>query len=437
MILVCDDEAPMRYVLEQALEPLGETVTTVPDARAALPLLGEAEVLLTDLVMPGMDGFELLARVRQEEPDLPVVLVTARGNERTAMRAVREGAWDYLAKPFAVDELRTVVKRALEARRLRRAAAQLETEQGLGRPLVGQSPAFRKVVEQARRVARRDVTVLVRGETGTGKELIASLLHVSSPRKTGPLVRFNCASIAPELAEAELFGHTKGAFTGANEAKTGFFKRAHGGTLVLDEVGELPAGVQASLLRALQEGEIQPVGASRVEKVDVRVIACTHRDLKAEAAAGRFREDLYYRLAVVELALPSLAERKSDVPLLVEAFRRTWAQRFGLDEVSFSPALVDALAARPWPGNVRELENTVARLLTLSDGGVIGLEALEPAAATARRGPESLRAQVDAFERSVIARVLEETRHNQSETARRLGLSRATLIDKLDKHGLR
>lgn len=435
MILICDDEESMRFVMEEALESLGEKVLSVPHARTALEHLGEADVLLTDLVMPDLDGFALLAKSKHDEPDLPVVMVTARGNERTAMRAVREGAWDYLAKPFSVDELRAVVRRALEARRLRRAAGQQALEHGLGRPLVGESPAWKRLVDTARRVAKRDVTVLVRGETGTGKELVASLLHVASARRAAPLVRFNCAAIPGELAESELFGHAKGAFTGAVSASPGFFRQADGGTLVLDEVGELPLSLQGSLLRALQDGEIQPVGAGRVEKVDVRVIASTHQDLKAAVAAGRFREDLYYRLSVVELVVPSLAERKSDVPLLIESFRRRYAEKFGLEGVTFEPGLVEALSQRSWPGNVRELENTIARLLAMHDGGPLGLAALD--AREEKSADTSLRAQVEAFERGLLVRMLEETNGNQSEAARRLKVSRMTLLDKLTKYGLR
>jgi two-component system response regulator AtoC len=290
-------------------------------------------------------------------------------------------------------------------------------------------------------VAGREVPVLIRGETGTGKELIATLLHAASPRAQRPLVRFNCAAISAELAEAELFGHVKGAFTGAVATRSGFFAQADGGTLVLDEVGELPMAVQPKLLRALQQGEVQAVGASRVERVDVRVVACTHRDLAAEARAGRFREDLYYRLNVVELTVPPLRERREDIPLLAEAFRARYAQRFSLVDARLSPALVEALRARDWPGNVRELENAVARLLALSEGGELGVEALSRLSASPESAPQAgtgtLREQVAAFERSLIARALEETGGNQSEAARRLGLTRVTLIDKLKRHGLR
>ena len=284
----------------------------------------------------------------------------------------------------------------------------------------------------AERVTTEDLPVLVLGETGTGKELIAGLLHAGSRRARGPLVRFNCAAIPESLADAELFGHARGAFTGASAARRGYFAQASGGTLVLDEVAELPPAIQAKILRALQSGEIQPLG-SKVQQVDVRVIACTHRDLRAEVAAGRFREDLYYRLAVIELRVPPLRERRGDIPGLADSFARRYAARFGLESVQLSPALIAALVARPWPGNVRELENCVARLVALSSDGRIDEGALlEPGAP----GPGNLRAQVDAFERGLIEAALRAAGGNHSEAARRLATSRVTLLDKLKKHGL-
>jgi two-component system response regulator AtoC len=298
-------------------------------------------------------------------------------------------------------------------------------------------------MDDVRRVAGREVTVLLRGETGTGKELVAGALHAASLRREGPYVRFNCAAIPAELAEAELFGHARGAFTGAIQARRGFFSLAHGGTLVLDEVGELPSAVQPKLLRALQEGEIQPLGTGRVERVDVRVVASTHRDLTEQVRAGGFREDLYYRLAVVELVVPPLRDRRQDIPPLVEAFRQRYADRFGLGEVRFTPALVAALEAREWPGNVRELENQVARLLALSEGGELDVPELGGQGSDLQHDPggpaaqgASLRDQVARFERGLIERAMADSRGNQSEAARRLQLTRMTLIDKLKRHGL-
>ncbi len=440
-VLVVDDDAALRFTLEEVLEEKGFERVSAVSGEEALRLLAGVDAVITDLAMPGMDGLGLLARLREQDPDLPVILLTAHGNERIAVQAMKAGAYDYLHKPFSSEELALVVARAVEARQLREAARTLRIERAVGGPVVGQSPAFRRLLEAAQRVAGRDVPVLVRGETGTGKELIATLLHAASPRGQRPLVRFNCAAISAELAEAELFGHMKGAFTGAVANRSGFFAQADGGTLVLDEVGELPLAIQPKLLRALQQGEVQAVGASRVERVDVRVVACTHRDLAAEARAGRFREDLLYRLNVVELVVPPLRERKEDIPLLIETFRARYAQRFGLVDVQLSPELVEALRARDWPGNVRELENAVARLLALSEGGELGVEALSRLSAspesTPSAGAGTLREQVAAFERSLITRMLEETGGNQSEAARRLGLTRVTLIDKLKRHGLR
>jgi two-component system response regulator AtoC len=283
-------------------------------------------------------------------------------------------------------------------------------------------------------VAARDVPVLVLGETGTGKELLAALLHAGSNRARAPLVRFNCAAITSELAESELFGHARGAFTGASAAHAGFFAQADGGTLVLDEVGELSQRLQPKLLRALQSGEIQPVGG-RPQRVDVRVVACTHRDLGAEVRAGRFREDLWYRLAVVELTMPPLRERREDIPILAEVFARRAAARFGLEGVTLAPELLQALTARDYPGNVRELENLVTRAVALSEGGRIGTSELEWPKAPARASG-SFRERVESLERSLLGEALTAAGGNQSEAARSLGLSRATFLDKLKRYGL-
>jgi two-component system response regulator AtoC len=288
------------------------------------------------------------------------------------------------------------------------------------------------------RIAKRDVPVLLRGETGTGKELLAGLLHAGSARRAKPLVRFNCAAITEELADSELFGHVRGAFTGASASHRGLFARADGGTLVLDEVGELSPRLQPKLLRALQFGELSPVGSDSLERVDVRVVACTHRDLLALSKSGRFREDLYYRLAVLELEMPPLRERCEDIPLLAEVFARSAAERFGLEGVTLSPELLDVLGARAYPGNVRELENLVTRLVALSDGGVIDVATLdrpEPAA-TPSAGAGTFREQVERLERTLLTGALSAAGSNQSEAARKLGLSRATFLDKLKRYGI-
>jgi two-component system response regulator AtoC len=449
-VLVVDDEAAVRFTLQEVLVERGHEVVACASGREALAQLDGVDAVVTDLTMPGMDGLALLAAIRERDASLPVTLLTAHGSEKVAVAAMKAGAYDYATKPFDIDEIAAVVERALEARALRDRTRRLSAEQAIGRRIVGTSPPMRRLLDAVARVADKDVTVLVRGETGTGKELVGSLLHAQSRRAERPLVRFNCAAIPGELAEAELFGHARGAFTGAQAARRGFFAEADGGTLILDEVGELPLGVQAKLLRAIQEGEIQPVGSGRVEHVDVRLVASTNRDLLAEARAGRFREDLYYRLAVIELVVPALAERPEDIPALAEEFARRYGERFGQPGVRLSPALVERLRVAPWPGNVRQLENTVARLVALTGGPVIEADAFAPeatprgapAAAPATEGEEpaveglSLREQVEAFERGLIARALAAAHGNQSEAARRLGTSRATLVDKIKKHRL-
>ncbi|MBA3817456.1 MAG: sigma-54-dependent Fis family transcriptional regulator [Deltaproteobacteria bacterium] len=460
-VLLVDDEPGVLFTLSELLVERGHRVVTARSGDDALTKLEEADTVVTDLSMPGMDGLTLMGHIAARDPALPVLLLTAHGSERVAVAAMKQGAYDYLSKPFDIDELAVVIERALEARRLRIDNRRLVAEQTLGRRIVGASRPMRRLLEATSRVASRNVTVLVRGETGTGKEFVAELLHAQSARAKQPLVRFNCAALPADLADAELFGHVRGAFTGATTGRPGFFAQADGGTLILDEVGELPLPIQAKLLRVLQEGEIQPVGSGRIDKVDVRVVASTNRDLAAEAKAGTFREDLYYRLAVVELVVPPLRDRKDDIPALAIEFGRRYGEKFGLGNVTLEPALIDTLARAEWPGNVRQLENTIARLAALSTGGTITLEdyqfsigesaaaePVEPASGggdagdehagpvtDARNGP-SLKEQVEAFERGLVARSLDATGGNQSEAARRLGVSRVTLIDKMKKYGL-
>src|SRR5438105_3848117 len=443
-VLLVDDEPALLFTLSQLLKSRGLEPVLAHSAKEALAKLDGVDGVVTDYSMPDMDGVQLLQAVHERDESIPVVMLTAHGSERIAVRAMKSGAYEYVTKPFDIDEIALVIDRALEARSLRVQNRRLTAERALGRAIVGDSPAMRRVLDAVNRVGPKDITVLVRGDTGTGKELIASLIHAESRRASRPLVRFNCAAIPGELAEAELFGHTRGAFTGAAQARRGFFAQADGSTLVLDEIGELPLPVQAKLLRALQEGEIQPVGAGKVERVDVRVVACTNRDLVEEARAGRFREDLYYRLAVVDLVVPPLREHREDIPALAAEFARRYAERFGMQDVRFQPELLDSLQRLEWPGNVRQLENAVARIVALSTGGEIGLEAFAAASAApaadadAEAPPEgtlSLREQLDAVERSLIRRTMAAAGGNQSEAARRLGLSRGSLIERLKKYG--
>jgi len=444
-LLFVDDEPAMLFALQRLAEKLKHEPVLARSGAEALSRLEGVDAVITDYSMSEMDGVQLIQAIRERDESLPVILLTAHGSERVAVRAMKSGAYEYVTKPFEIDEISLVIDRAVEARALRVQNRRLSAEKAIGRSIVGESPTMRRLLDAVNRIAPKDITVLIRGDTGTGKELIASLIHAQSRRAAGPLVRFNCAAIPGELAEAELFGHARGAFTGATHARQGFFAEANRGTLVLDEVGELSAPVQAKLLRALQEGEIQPVGAGRVERVDVRIVACTNRDLSAEVKERRFREDLYYRLAVVELVVPPLKEHTEDIPALAAEFAHRYADRFGMENVRLSPTLVEALRRADWPGNVRQLENTVARLVALHGaGGEIGAEAITAPAVSnsAEQATEptidaslSLREQVEALERSVITRTLAAVSGNQSEAARRLGLSRSSFIDRLKKYG--
>ncbi len=437
-VLVVDDEPAVRFALTELLGERGFTVIECASGTAALAHVLEVDVMVTDLVMPGLDGMTLLREAKRRTPGLPVIVLTARGSEKTAVEAMKAGAEDHLTKPFDVDEVALTVGRAAEAVRLRRDVTRAAIERASGRAMIGESAAMRAMVARIERIAPRDVTVLVHGETGTGKELVATLLHALGPRATAPLVRFNCAAIPEALADAELFGHVRGAFTGAIDARPGLFARAHGGTLVLDEVGELPLAIQAKLLRVVQQGEILPIGGSP-RTVDVRLIACTHRDLRAEVRAGRFREDLMFRLAVVELDVPALRARPGDIPLLARTFAARLAAEWDID-VTLSDALVEVLASRPWPGNVRELENTIARMIVDHDGGEIGPEALA-STAPARPEPDAgvavpFRSRVAAFERTLILEAMTAAGGNRAEAARRLGLSRVTLLDRMKRLGI-
>jgi two-component system, NtrC family, response regulator AtoC len=447
-VLVIDDDTSLRFTLEAVLTDAGilvETAETGLKGLAAFEARG-ADIVLTDLAMPEMDGMQVLEHLRAQDPSVPVIMLTAHGSERVAVAAMKAGAHDYLPKPFDPDELVLVVKRGIETRLLRLQNARLRAETALGRTIVAESPAMRRVLDMVARVAPKDVTVLFTGESGAGKDVVATAVHAHSRRADRPFIRFNAAAIPSELAESELFGHTKGAFTGAQASRQGYFQQADTGTLFIDEIGDLPLAIQGKILRALQSGDVQQVGG-RTEHVDVRLIAATNRDLAAEAKSGRFREDLFYRLNVVPIRVPPLRERVEDIEPLVRTFVRTYSERYGMGSVEVEPALVEAMKSHAWPGNVRELENTVARLLALAPDERLSLtlwrslaepHASQPNAGTSGDpGPSHpLRARVEAFERTIIREQFQSAGENQSETARRLGVSRPALIEKLHKYGL-
>jgi DNA-binding NtrC family response regulator len=446
-VLVVDDDPGIRYTLREILASEGLAVDEAGDGVEGLERYDASPfpLVVTDLRMPRMDGLELLRQLARRTPAPRVVMITAHGSERQAVEAMKSGAYDYFKKPFETEELLAVVRRAVEALQLTHENERLQGELVLSRSMVFASEAMRRLGVLVGRVAPKDVTVLVTGESGTGKERVAEAIVRASRRAQRPFVRFNCAALTPELAEAELFGHAKGAFTGAVRARPGLFGEADGGTILLDEIGELAPNAQGKLLRVLQEGEVRPVGEERARHVDVRVIAATHRDLEELVRAGKFREDLFYRLNVVHLRIPALRERPEDVPVLARFFLDRFSERFGVSPLHVPEALFDRLAGHGWPGNVRELENAIEGLVALSppDGldlallpgtaGAGGPAAEAPGAAGA---PLPLKQRVEAYERGLIVDALRAARGNRSEAARRLGMSRVTLHDKLRKYGL-
>ena len=449
--LVVDDDAGVRYTLAEILRDCGLEVQLAEHGQLALELARASrfDLVVTDLRMAPVNGLELLRALHAEQPKLKVIMVTAHGSERQAVEAMKLGAYDYFKKPFDLDDLTAVVGRVLESLRLSEDNERLASESNFAQSLVFRSAAMSRLAVLASRVAPRDVTVLITGESGTGKERVAEAIVRASNRADRPFIRFNCATLTTELAEAELFGHTKGAFTGAVRNRNGLFREANGGTLLLDEIGELDLSLQAKLLRVLQEGKVRPVGEDRAFAVDVRIIAATHRDLVELVRTGRFRDDLYYRLKVVSLNAPPLRERLDDVPVLARHFLQRVAERFGMGPIRVPPELFHKLTRYSWPGNVRELENAIESLVALSVDGELDLaqlpvaegdapardaNSLDPANACATG--LTLKQRVEAYERGLIVTALEATGGNRKETAIRLGLSRATLHDKLHRYGL-
>ncbi len=448
-ILVIDDDASLRRVVEYNLQEAGYQVLSAAGGDEGLRLFAEeAPVLvITDMKMPGMDGMQVLKAVKERSRETLVIMITAFGAVDVAVEAMKAGAYDYITKPFNRDELRLTVAKALQFRGLATENKRLKDELSDKtdyRTIVGSSKGMERVFEIVRKVADTDASVLITGESGTGKELVARSIHHHSSRRDAPFVAINCAAIPRDLLESELFGHVKGAFTGAIKDKSGKFLLANGGTLFLDEVGELPLEMQPKLLRALQEKVVEPVGGTTLHKTDVRVVAATNLDIEKALAEGTFREDLYYRLAVIPIHLPSLRERRDDISLLLRYF----CGKHGADKVTFDNRAVAALNSYQWPGNVRELENLVERLLIMRGGDTISLDDL----------PEKIRTNgtvngtmpnpgnvvnlpdegysLEQLEREVVVEALERNGWNQTAAARFLRIPRHTLIYRMEKYGI-
>ena len=450
-ILVVDDEQSMRDFLAILLRKEGYRVETRSDFRGAAEAVeaGGFDLVITDLKLPDGSGLDLLAAARERDPDVQVIVITAFGTAETAVEAMKRGAYDYVTKPFKVDEIHVTVQKALEkaalARENRALRRRLEAMEA-GGEILGRSPRMERVFRILDRVASTGVTVLIWGESGTGKELVARRLHALSGRK-GRFVAVNCSAIPEGLIESELFGHVKGSFTGAVADKPGLFEEAHGGTLFLDEVGELPLHLQPKLLRALQEGRIKRVGGTREIPVDVRIVSATNRDLAAAVRQGRFREDLYYRLNVVALEIPPLRERREDIPLLAVHFLRKYARAFGRDIRGFTREALERLEAYDFPGNVRELENVVERAVALETGEYITCDSLPEHLCGPRRAgleglpdlPEEgldLEALLADVEKRYLQEALRRTGGNKTEAARLLGITFRSFRYRLERLGL-
>ncbi|HTG01103.1 MAG TPA: sigma-54 dependent transcriptional regulator [Nitrospirota bacterium] len=445
-ILLIDDDDSLRRVIEFTLVEAGYRVSPASGGEEGLALFGKEsfDAVITDITMPGTGGMDVLASIRQQDPSLPVVMITAYGTIESAVQAMKQGAFDYITKPFNRDELTLTLAKALKLRRLEKENVALRAEVSdryRFDAVVGSSVKLREVLELAGRVAASDATVLITGERGTGKELLAKGIHFSSSRSNGPFVAVNCAAIPETLIESELFGHVKGAFTGATKDKEGKFEQADGGTILLDEIGDLRIDLQAKILRALQERSVDRVGGAGSIPIDVRVIASTNRDIELLIREGKFREDLYDRINVIGLRMPPLRERKDDIPLLTASFLK----KFNKDiAVTINEEAMHELLAYGWPGNVRELESVMERASVLKRGSVITPAELPDKLKRGKTGVESIilnlpeeGISLEELEKNLIIKALEKHKGNQTHAAEYLGITRPTLIYRMEKYGLK
>jgi DNA-binding NtrC family response regulator len=447
-ILVVDDDENLRWVLKTQLEEFGYTVSEAPDGEQALAIIAKEPpaLVLTDLKMPGLSGLELLAKIRSDYPEVPAVIITAFGTIQSAVQAMRVGAYDYLTKPIDYEELEIVVNRVLEHFRLVAEVHSLRTS--LDRKygfenIIGHSRALLSLLDTAARAAQSESTILLHAETGSGKELLARAIHFNSRRRDKPFVTINCGAIPRELLESELFGHVKGSFTGAVTHKLGKVEMADHGTLFLDEVGEMPGELQVKVLRLIQQGELEKVGATSPVKVDVRFVAATHRNLQAMIEDGTFREDLYYRLAVIPLELPSLRDRADDIPELVQHFFLKVREKQGKPDLVLPPTLLPRFQDYRWPGNIRELENVIERVVVLARGNEITLRDLPDFLQRDRPVIDTLQLELPAqgislegVEKELLIRALEKFNGNQTHAAKYLDISRKALRYRMEKHDI-
>ena len=439
-ILIADDESSTREALQDILRREGYQVFTAANGQECLTLLTtrDVDLILADLIMPEVNGLEILKSAQRQDPTLKVILITGYGTVETAVDAMRQGAYHYLTKPVKPKELKELVRRALGEQLLQRENQALKSrlDERFGfENVIGNSPAMERILELVRRIAPTRATVLVTGESGTGKELVAACIHQNSPRRKGPFIKVNCAAIVETLLESELFGHVAGAFTGAIRDKEGKFEAADGGTLFLDEVAEMSITTQAKFLRVLQEGEFERVGDVKVRKMDVRVLAATNKNLENLVAAGKFREDLYYRLKVVRVELPPLRERRHDIPLFVDHFLRELAERDGRKVDGLTPAVMEKLTFYPWPGNVRELKNALEGMVVTTAHRILDVSDLPSEILTYREPASNLQVPVGAtledIEKEMIRRTMASTEGNRTKAAKMLGVSLRTLQRKL------
>ena len=445
-ILVCEDDDVQREIIRDILVECGYAVEAAASAEAALAAMDgqDFDLLLTDLRMPGTSGLELLPRAKHARPDLAVVIMTAYATVQTAVKAMKEGASDYLAKPFDKDELLLTIQSNLERASLRRENSQLREMLKSAYTfdhIVGPGEAMQRVFDRMERACQTASTVLITGESGTGKEVIARHIHVNGPRANKPFLVVNCAAIPDTLVESELFGHEKGAFTGAEVSRAGKFEAAHEGTLFLDEIGDMKLEAQAKLLRVLQDGVVERVGSTSTREVDVRVIAATNQDLRRRVQEGAFREDLYYRLEVLPISVPPLRERMDDLPPLIAHFRQKLGRKLGIEPPALAPEVIDAFRRFRWPGNVRELENTLEQLFVLTPGDTVRVDDLPEKLRTREPEPGDVTLPpgglvLEDLEQELIRQALQRTGGRIKEAAELLGLTYKTLQYRLKKHDI-